>query len=96
MTELVPRRFLHRRDDALKWLFIPPEQRKSSVNKEILTKRTGVYFVEAKPNQCRYIEGDWDNVLFAVCCGKKTVIGHSWCVDHKKLVYTKSQVNRRG
>lgn len=96
MTELVPRRYLNRRDSALKWLFIPPEQRKSSVNKEILAKKSGVYFLEAKPSQCRYIEGNWDNVLFAVCCGKKVVIGHSWCEEHRKLVYTKPQAKRRG
>lgn len=96
METLVPRRYLSRRDSSLDWLFLPPEQRKSSINKQIMAKRDGVYFLEARPDQCRYIEGKWDNVLFAVCCGRKVAIGHSWCDDHKKLVYTKSQANRRG
>jgi len=40
-----------------------------------------VPIVDAKPFQCRWIEGDDDQ-----CCGKRTERG-SWCEEHRQIVF---------
>lgn len=38
----------------------------------------------AKESHCRYILGE---ARFRLCCGQKTLVGHSWCAQHAPLVY---------